>query len=175
MVTDQEKLQTRKHYSDRVFRNAAKGNDPMLQKIIRSIYRVLAWSFVVGLVIQVYLAGLGVFQFRNFSYGEDGVRSFYGLHIEFGWLLGMVALLLLVLAFAARYPRGTVGRAAGLFLLMVVQSLILYINSDSALIRAFHPVNAIAVGWLSLSLARQVSKIESETEASRLSVEKQAI
>lgn len=147
----------------------------MFQKIIRSIYRVLAWSFVAGLVIQVYLAGLGVFQFRNFSFGEEGARSYYGLHIEFGWMLGLVAIVLLVLAFAARYPGSTVRRAAGVFLLMVVQSLILYIDSDAALIRALHPVNAIAVGWLSLSLARGVSKVATTTETSQPSVEKQAI
>jgi hypothetical protein len=146
----------------------------MFQNIVRSVFRVLAWLFVVALIIQVYLAGLGVFQFRNFTFGEEGARSFFGLHIEFGWLLGLVSIFMLLLALLARYPRPVIGRTLGLFALMVVQSLILWIDQDAALIRALHPVNAIVLGWMAVSLATRASRTEEEQdEEAQLSAEEQ--
>lgn len=140
----------------------------MFQKIIRTIYRVLAWSIVGGLVVQVYLAGLGIFRWRTF--GES--RSYFGLHIEFGFLLGLATLVLLILAILGRHNRSIIGRLIVLLFLHFMQSIFLYIDESSALIRSLHPVNAIAIGMVSLWLARH-SSVETEAGEPTLVVEEQ--
>lgn len=140
----------------------------MFQKIIRTIYRVLAWSIVGGLVVQVYLAGLGIFRWRTF--GES--RSYFGLHIEFGFLLGLATLILLILAILGRHNRSIIGRLIVLLFLHFMQSIFLYIDESSALIRSLHPVNAIAIGMVSLWLARH-SSVETEAGEPTLVVEEQ--
>jgi hypothetical protein len=141
----------------------------MFQKVVRSVYRVLAWSIVGGLVLQVYLAGLGVFRFRTF--GET--QSYFGLHIEFGFLLGFATLLLLVLAILGRFSRPIIGRIVLLLFLHFMQSVFLYIDESSALLRAFHPVNGIAIGWMSLWLARWTSVFSENSAEAPLAVEEQ--
>jgi multisubunit Na+/H+ antiporter MnhG subunit len=50
-------------------------------------FRVLAWLFLVGAVLQFFLAGLGVFRAASFS-----------PHATVGTLLGITSLILLILA-----------------------------------------------------------------------------
>jgi hypothetical protein len=141
----------------------------MFQKIVRTIYRILAWSIVGGLVLQVYLAGLGVFRFRTF--GDSS--SYFGLHIEFGFLLGFATLLLLVLAILGRLSLPIIGRIVFLLFLHFMQSVFLYIDESSALLRAFHPVNAIAIGLVSLWLARWTSVFSESPAEAAIAVEEQ--
>ena len=141
----------------------------MFQKVIRSIYRVLAWSIVGGLVLQIYLAGLGVFRFRTF--GES--QSYFGLHIEFGFLLGFGTLAMLILAILGGHNRSIIGRLVILLFLHFMQSVLLYVDESSALIRALHPVNGIAIGWMSLWLARRSAVDADTSEEVPLTVEEQ--
>jgi hypothetical protein len=141
----------------------------MFRNVIRSIYRVLAWSIVAGLVLQVYLAGLGVFRYRTF--GES--QSFFGLHIEFGFILGFATLAMLILAILGRLSGPIIGRIIVLLFLHFMQSALLFLLGDSALIRALHPVNAIGIGLVSLWLARRTSNVEDSPEKAALAVDKQ--
>lgn len=145
----------------------------MFRNIMRTSYRVLAWIFVIALTVQIYLAGLGVFRFRSVPLGEGGGRSFYGLHIQFGWLIGWVPILLIVLALLGRYSRRTITRAVGLVLLIIIQSVILWVAQDAPLLKALHPVNAIFIFWLSLSLAREALKAEGGAQGLPTDTEKQ--
>ena len=139
----------------------------MFQRTIRSTFRFIAWSLVVGLVFQVYLAGLGIFRYRTF--GEPS--SYFGFQIQFGFLLGFVTLSLLVLAILGRFPRPIIARAVLLLFLHFMQSTLLYIDESSALIRSLHPVNGILLGWVHLWLARWTSVFSETSDETPIGVE----
>ena len=102
-------------------------------------FRVAMALMVLGVLAQVYLAGLGLF-------GTDG----FGTHEDFGWMvhtLGMVAVLLAIIG-----PRTkvTILGALGLTVLNTIQ--IMLAQADAAGLAALHPTLALAVlglaGWL---------------------------
>lgn len=74
-------------------------------KWVRTTYLTIAWLFVIGVLIQVFLAGLSLF----------ATPSYWPTHVEFGYNLGFLMLLLLFLAFLGRFPRPTIGLTALLF------------------------------------------------------------
>ena len=58
-----------------------------MRSIARTVYLVVAWAFVAGLVAQVFLAGLGVF---------DSPTAF-ATHRDVGYTLTIVPVLLLII------------------------------------------------------------------------------
>ena len=54
----------------------------------RYAYLVLAWAFVVGVVVQVFFIGLGLFA------GSRNIE----LHVTLGWILHLAPLLILAAA-----------------------------------------------------------------------------
>jgi hypothetical protein len=73
-------------------------------------YLVVAWLFVVAVISQIFLAGLSLF----------ASAANWKMHQEFGYGIGFLALLLMVLAFPGRIPRA-IGR--WLALLLVVYAI----------------------------------------------------
>ena len=108
-------------------------------------YLYAAWLFVACAVIQVFLAGLGVFA------GADN----FGTHREFGYLFGWLTLLLLALGAIGRLPRRRLWLTALLLLLFATQSLLVAARQSFPAIAALHPVNGFAIVWLAIWLARQ--------------------
>lgn len=106
-------------------------------------FALLAWLFVVMVVIQVYLAGASV--------SNLGGTGNFETHRNFGYLIGIVALVQLVLSFAARLPLRMIGACALAFVLMIVQSVL--VNFGSPSLEAFHPVNGFLVGLVALWIA----------------------
>jgi hypothetical protein len=102
----------------------------------------LLMAFLTGVVVQFFLAGLGVF-------GEG-----FETHVDVGWIvhtLGVVILLLSILG-----PRTAVdmGAALGLVALNTVQ--ILLSGADAAGVAALHPTLALAVLFLALWMVRRL-------------------
>jgi len=119
----------------------------MFTKSVRVLYAVLAWLFVVGLVAQVFLAGLALFD----------QRSYWGVHMGLGHLIGLLPLLLVLLSFLGRLPRRDKGLTALVFGVYFVQAEV-FAGIRSAApgwIVAFHPVLAFALLALSLALAQR--------------------
>ena len=109
--------------------------------------RGLAWLFLVGALLQFFLAGLGVFRAASF-----------GPHATVGTLLGFVSLILLILAVLS-LRTGTLSRrgvtlAALLFALMVLQWLLVevFLGIVPALV-ALHPVNGLFIVTVAYALA----------------------
>ena len=100
--------------------------------------------FAACAVIQVFLAGLGVF---------DDRRSFV-THREFGYLFGWLTLVALVLALVGRQPRRIVGMSALLLLLFAFQSVFVALRVDMPGLAALHPLNGFAILGLALVLTR---------------------
>jgi len=117
------------------------------QSLLRIAYVGGTGLFLVAVVVQFFLAGLGVF----------GAASF-DAHTVLGHLLWMLAIVLVVLAFLARLPRLTLLLTGGLAVLSVVQSVLPFLRDDVPEIAALHAVLALAIFLLAHALLRRSSR-----------------
>jgi len=106
-------------------------------------FAVGAWLFLVGVVVQVFLAGMGLFELSDWTN-----------HTNLGWGLGMLVLLVPVLALIAGAERRTIAIASLLMVAGMIQPELAYARRENPVMAALHPVNALLVFWLSLQVAR---------------------
>jgi hypothetical protein len=128
---------------------------------LRTIYRYWAWLVFIGIVVQVGLAGYGAFYAANKLDGEgktideDVFFDGFGAHAGIGYLVVLLTLLLLILAFAGRVRGRPLQMVGLLFGLMILQVLLAWFGFEAPVIGFFHPVNALALfllsGWLALT------------------------
>jgi hypothetical protein len=116
----------------------------MAGSIARTAYPVVAGLFVACAIIQVFLAGLGVF---------DDPSSFI-THRNFGYMFGWLTLVLLVVALVGRMSRRFVGLAVLLLVLFALQSLFVALRADLPMIAALHPLNGVAILGVGVVTAR---------------------
>jgi hypothetical protein len=110
--------------------------------IMRWIYVVSAWLILVVVIVQFFLAGLGVFA------GD------FQMHELLGYTIFFLMLLVLVVALAARLPWRTLGLTALLPVLVFLQSIFIEAwNNGLAYIAALHVVNGLAIFSLAGILA----------------------
>jgi hypothetical protein len=105
----------------------------------------VAWLFVACIVVQVFLAGLGVF--------EDPAA--FVTHREFGYLFGLLTIVLVVLALVGRLPRAFVGWSALVFGLFFLQSVFVALRTSAPVIAALHPLNGFLILLIAVGLARR--------------------
>jgi len=109
---------------------------------MRWIYVVSAWLIFGVVIVQFFLAGLGVFA-GNFQ-----------MHVALGYTIFFLMLLVLVIALAARLPWRTLGLTALLPVLVFLQSIFIEAWSNGlAYIAALHVVNGLAIFSLAGILA----------------------
>jgi hypothetical protein len=111
----------------------------MVRSFARTAYPVVAGLFVACAVIQVFLAGLGVF--------DDS--SAFITHRNFGYLFGWLTLVLLVISLVGRMPRRYIGLAVLILVLFSLQSVFVAVRQDMPAVAALHPLN----GFLILGVA----------------------
>jgi hypothetical protein len=120
-------------------------------------FALLAWLVFASTLIQVYLAGNGVFN----SLGGSGTFATqqFDPHRNFALLIFVLMIAQLVLAFAGRLGWRMIGASALLLLLLIAQSVLIRVGSPS--IAALHPVNGFAIvlvglwtAWRSLGYIR---------------------
>ena len=111
---------------------------------LAALHAITASVLVAGLVVQVFLAGLGVF--------DD--PTFFLTHRDTGYLLELVALVVLIVAALARQGRAQVGRAALVFGLFLLQSVFVALRESAPAVAALHPVNGFLILLLSIVIAR---------------------
>jgi hypothetical protein len=109
---------------------------------LRMFYVGWIGIIVVAIVLQLYLAGYGVF-------GFNGLKGF-GPHLVVGDLIGIAVLISLGLAFAARVPRRQILLNAGLLALMVVQFVLAHTGVQA--LSALHVVNGVLILAVTLLL-----------------------
>jgi hypothetical protein len=112
------------------------------------VYHWALAAFLLLLAVQIFLAGLGAF--RTEAVGAD---SAFAPHRAFGFALGAVALVILVLALVARAGRAAIiGAAAIVVLINVAQSLLASLADDHALFGGLHAFDGLAIigiaAWL---------------------------
>lgn len=107
------------------------------------VFAAAAWLFLAGVIFQVFLAGLGVFELAPWT-----------THRELGWGLGTAPILILVLAIAARPERRTVWLTIALAVAAAIQPELASARETAPVVAALHPVNALLVFWLAWLVAR---------------------
>jgi hypothetical protein len=117
-----------------------------------AIYKVLIAIFAAAVVVQFFLAGLGVFgAFPE----EDGTVSFskfedeFEVHAGVGWFLFLGSLLLLILILIAWTGPRSIGATFALAVLMFLQMILAGVGEDTEVVGAFHPVNGLVILGLS--------------------------
>ena len=115
-----------------------------MRSIGRTVHLALALLLVAGLVVQVFLAGLGVFK---------GPASFAN-HRDWGYLLELLPFLLLIVGLVARLGRRPALLAAAIFGLFILQSVLVAVRDTMPEVAALHPVNGFLITFLAIVLAR---------------------
>jgi hypothetical protein len=109
---------------------------------VRTVHRVLLSVFTLGVIVQFFLAGLGVFRV---DHGASDARfdHVFSPHRTLGNVLFLIALLVLLAALLARLGRTRVLLSLVLPLLVYLQFV--FANNGPSWFRALHPVNAVLV------------------------------
>jgi len=116
----------------------------MIRSFARLALPIAAGAFVACAIIQVFLAGLGVF---------DDPNSFI-THREFGYMFGWLTLVILVLALVGRAPRRIIGLSVLLLVLFAFQSIFVALRADMPAVAALHPLNGFAILGVAILLTR---------------------
>lgn len=127
-----------------------------MSQISRSVYSLFSWLFVIGVVAQVFLAGMVVVA------GQIGWNN----HVGLGHSLGLPLLIMLLTAYLGRLP-GSMKRLTWLlFGVYVLQAdVLIFLRGSAPILSAFHPVLALADFALGLTLATRARRLASETAA----------
>lgn len=115
----------------------------------RIAYAVLAWAFVAAIVLQVFFIGLGLFV------GPENLE----LHRNFGWILHLAPLLILVAAALAGAGRTRILEAAGLVVVIFFVPILAAVRADLPYAAALHPVGALLAFWLAIVIARDATSL----------------
>jgi Family of unknown function (DUF6220) len=127
----------------------------MIRSYARLAHPIATGAFVACAIIQVFLAGLGVF---------DDPKAFI-THREFGYLFGWLTLVVLVLALVGRSPRRITGLSVLLLVQFALQSVFVALRADLPAIAALHPLNGFAllgVAIVTTRLSWAVRRVTSE-------------
>lgn len=115
----------------------------MIRDYARLGFLAVAWLFVACCVIQVFLAGLGVF---------DDPAAFV-THREFGYLFGLLTIVLIVLALVGRLPRSFAALSALMLVLFALQSVFVVLRTSAPEVAALHPLNGFVILLVAIFLA----------------------
>ena len=110
----------------------------------RYAYVILAWLFLALLVVQVFLAGLGIFA---------TARSF-ALHVDLGYVLHLAPILVLLAAALSRAGRRHWAWALGLAVVVFFVPVMVYFRDAMPEVSALHPVLAMVAFGLAAMVAR---------------------
>ena len=116
----------------------------MIRSIARQALPIAGGLFVACAVVQVFLAGLGVF---------DDPSAFI-THREFGYMFGWLVLVMILLALAGGQPRWMVGLSILLAVLFALQSVFVSLRTDYPAIAALHPLNGFLILGVGIAITR---------------------
>lgn len=111
---------------------------------VRYALVVIAGLFVVAVVVQIFLAGLMLFE-------SSGYRN---NHVDFGHTIGPLAYLLPILALIGRIGGRRIIHAFATAVIYQIQAILPII--DVGFIAALHPLNAFLVLGAALALGQSV-------------------
>jgi hypothetical protein len=113
------------------------------------IFRAYQWAlltFLLAGVVQIFLAGLGVFSLQDQGLATTAGDSAFAPHRALGFTMGAIALLILVLAVIARAGAGAIiGSAALVLLTSLMQSLLAGLADSHAVFGALHALDGLLI------------------------------
>jgi hypothetical protein len=117
--------------------------------VLRAVYRWAMAIFFLALILQIFLAGLGIFggveEIAAGGLDEEAWDDEIGAHAGFGHLLWLVSILLFLISLGARLGRNRVLLTLALPVLLFVQIVLAAAGEDAPVIGALHPVNALVI------------------------------
>jgi len=119
----------------------------------RYVYLALVWIYLAGILVQVFLAGTGLF----------GDARDFEPHIALGWILHLVPVLLLIVAAVGRVGSRLLWWTTALLVVQFIQPILALARSDQPLVAAFHPVLALIIFWLALTIGLQAWQLVQES------------
>ena len=125
----------------------------MAQRIARPVHLVVAGLLVIGLFIQVFLAGMGVFS----------SATEFETHRQFGYLLTLLPVILIVTSLVGRFGRWEAIAAAVMFGQFILQSVLVAMRDSTPQVAALHPVNGFIVLLIAIWLARDAWRVFNES------------
>jgi hypothetical protein len=125
-------------------------------QIWRYLFAASAVLFVIAIVVQIFLAGLGLP-----GLGGGGMKT----HMDVGYILSLAPIVPLILSWPARAGRRTIVMCAVLFVLTFVQTLLPSLRDSVTWIAALHPVVAFIVLGLAIEVARRAVALARAREA----------
>jgi hypothetical protein len=122
---------------------------------VRYVYAALAGAFVVGLVVQIYLIGLGLFVSPDYK----------ELHVTFGWILHLAPPFILLAAAVARAGRTRILQTTALTVTIFIVPILAALRADAPLAASFHPIGAVLGFVLAMVVARGALSLLRSTDA----------
>jgi hypothetical protein len=130
-------------------------------KISRYAYLVFAWLFVIGVMVQVFLAGMVVVA-REIPWNA---------HASLGHSLAGPLLLMLISMYLDKLPGRVKLLTWLLFRAYVLQSdVLIFLRNDAPMLSAFHPVMELIDFGLGWTLARRAIPLARETQVRGVSL-----
>lgn len=125
-------------------------------KVSRFVYLGLAWLFVAGVLVQVFLAGMVVV----------AARMGWGSHVGLGHMLAAPLLFMLITMYLGRMP-GSLKRLTWLlFLAYVLQAdVVIFLRGTAPVVSALHPVFALVDFALGVTLALRAWPLAQQVQA----------
>jgi hypothetical protein len=120
-----------------------------------SVYKVLIALYAAAVVVQIFLAGLGIFDAipdEGESVSSDTWEDKIEVHAGVGWFLFLGSLLLLIVILIAWTGPRSIGATFGLALLVFIQQILGAAGQDVPVLGALHPINGVLILALSLFL-----------------------
>lgn len=113
----------------------------------RLSFKVLSYLFLIAVMIEFFLAGLGMAELGGESMRAHRVWGYAVLHI--------IPVLMFGAAIWAKMPRTTIIMTGVLFILIVAQPFLAREEVDAAWLRAFHVLNALFIFMLGYHLSQR--------------------
>ncbi|GAB3062073.1 DUF6220 domain-containing protein [Virgibacillus ainsalahensis] len=122
-------------------------------RVWRSVFFYLAVIFVLTVAIQVFLAGFATFM--------DPAK--WMIHVTFVKIIEYLPLLMLIASFVGKLPKSLKWQSIGLFMLIIL----MYATANIPNAGAFHPVIALVMFWMAISVSQKAWVFAYKTENSK--------
>lgn len=130
----------------------------------RILYAVLAWVFVAGMLLQVFLIGLALL---------GNTPSGLTMHQGFGWLLHLMPLLILLFAALSRAGKRHWQWALLLAVVVFLVPIFAIMRESLPVVGALHPVGAVLAFPIALVVAlNSLQVVRTKDESATLEPER---
>ncbi len=120
-----------------------------MRKIARYIYVGFAWLELVSVIIPFFLAGMSLFV----------SRTYWSVHVDFGYLAELPLLALIIVGLLAWIPRRLTVWLVAMTVIHIVHISLPGLKDDLPIVAAFHPVTALLLTWVTYIHARKATQL----------------